>query len=96
VPDPQARANWRVSPLLAASLAGTPPAFVLTCGHDPLHTEGRLYAERLEREGVPVTALHLSDQVHGILNLGGAVSAAGMVLDLAAAALRQTFTPTAL
>jgi acetyl esterase len=95
VPDPAARAGWQVSPLLADSLAGTPPAFVLTCGHDPLHAEGRLYAERLERENVAVTALHLSDQVHGILNLGGAVGAAGMVLDLAAAALRRAFAPSA-
>ncbi len=91
VPDPHARAGWQASPLRAASLTGAPPAFVLTCGHDPLHDEGRLYAARLEREGVPVMALHVSDQVHGILNLGGAVTAAGMILDMAAAALRQAF-----
>lgn len=92
VPDPMARAGWQVSPLHAASLAGAPPAFLLTCGHDPLHEEGRLYAERLEHENVSVTALHLSDQVHGILNLGGAISAAAMVLDLAAASLRRIFS----
>lgn len=91
IPDPQTRGAWKASPLRAESLAGAPPAFVLTCGHDPLHSEGRLYAARLEQEGVPVTSLHLSDQVHGILNLGGAVTAAGMILDLAAAAMRNAF-----
>ncbi len=91
IPDPTLRAAWQASPLRAESLAGAPPAFVLTCGHDPLQSEGRLYATRLEQEGVPVTALHLSDQVHGILNLGSAVTAAAMCLDLAAAALRHAF-----
>jgi acetyl esterase len=90
-PDATVRRDWRASPLRAQTLAGAPPAFVLTCGHDPLHNEGRAYAARLEREDVAVTSLHLSDQVHGILNLGGAVTAAGMVLDLAAAALRHAF-----
>ena len=89
LPCPADRGDWRASPLIAASLEGAPPALVLTCGHDPLCTEGQLYAARLEREGVPVTTLHLSDQAHGILNLGKVVSAASMVLDFAAAALRE-------
>jgi acetyl esterase len=90
-PDPATRAGWQASPLLSKNLAGAPPAFVLTCGHDPLHSEGRLYAARLEQANVAVTSLHLSDQVHGILNLGGTITAAGMVLDLAAAAMRNAF-----
>lgn len=90
-PAPAARGDWRASPLLAPSLAGAPPAFLLTCGHDPLAAQGQSYAARLEREGVAVTSLHLSDQVHGILNLGGTVRPAGMILDFAAAALRQAW-----
>ena len=85
------RRDWRASPLLADSLAGTPPALVLTCGHDPLCTEGQRYAERLEHEGVAVTALHLSDQAHGILNMGRAIGAASMVLDFVAATLREAW-----
>ena len=83
--------DWRASPLRAASLAGTAPAFVLTCGHDPLCHEGRMYAERLEREGVAVTALHLSDQTHGILTMDRAVGAVPPVLGFAAAALRDAW-----
>jgi acetyl esterase len=91
VPTPGARLVWQASPALAASLAGTPPALVLTVGHDPLADEGVAYAQRLEREGVRVTALHLSDQPHGILTMGQVIGATEMVLKLAAAALRDAF-----
>lgn len=79
-PDAASREDWRASPSLASSLAGLPPAFVLTCGLDPLGEEGRLYAARLENEGCAVTALHISDQAHGFLNLGGAIKSASGVL----------------
>ena len=92
VPRQADRRDWRASPLLAASLEDTPPALVLTCGHDPLCTEGQLYATRLEREGVPVIAVHLSDQTHGILNMGKAIGAAGGVIDFAAAVLGETWS----
>ena len=87
MPDATLRGDWRASPLLAASLAGTPAAFVLTVGHDPLADEGRAYAERLEAEGVRVTAVHLSDQIHGIATMNRLVAAGDAVLDWAAAAL---------
>ncbi|AMV48329.1 alpha/beta hydrolase [Paraburkholderia caribensis] len=83
------RDDWRASPARASSLAGTPPAFVLTCGHDPLCEEGRAYAERLERDGVAVTALHLSDQAHGVLNTGKDIAAVASALNMAAATLVQ-------
>jgi acetyl esterase len=91
LPDVADRLDWRASPLLAPSLAGTPPALVLTCGHDPLAAEGRAYAERLEKEGVAVAALHLSDQAHGILNLGRAIGVATGVIDFAAAVLKDAW-----
>ncbi|MBO1359601.1 alpha/beta hydrolase [Acetobacter sacchari] len=83
------REDWRASPLLAASLARTPPAIVLTCGHDPLRDEGDAYARRLEQEGVAVTHLHLSDQVHGFLNFGRAVGAVEGVVDFLASWLND-------
>lgn len=87
LPQQSLREDWRVSPLLAPSLASTPPAFVLTCGHDPLEDEGRLYAERLIAEGCRVTYVHMSDQVHGFLNQGGAIAPAAGVVRFAAATL---------
>ena len=91
MPDPAQRADWRASPLLAPSLAGTPPAFVLTVGHDPLADEGRAYAARLEAEGVRVTALHLSDQIHGIATMTRFIAAGDAALDAAAASLRDAW-----
>ena len=66
------RHDWRVSPLRAASLAGAPPTLLLTVSHDPLCDEGRAYAQRLDLEGVRVCALHLNDQMHGLLGQGDA------------------------
>ena len=91
VPDRAQRADWRASPMRAASLAGVAPAFVLTCGHDPLVDEGRAYAMRLEREGVHVSALHLVDQPHGFLNMGRVIRAADYAAEAAGAALRDAF-----
>lgn len=91
LPDPAASADWRASPLLAPSLAGTPAALVLTCGHDPLCDEGQAYATRLEESGVAVTRLHLSDQAHGILTMGPAIGAVPGVLDFAGACLKEAW-----
>ena len=72
--------DWRVSPLLAKSLAKLPPAYVLTAGFDPLVDEGREYAERMQAEGVPVEYKNYPDMVHGFITMG-------RVLDTANAAL---------
>jgi acetyl esterase len=81
------RLDWRASPLKAASLAGTPPALVMTVAHDPLCDEGRAYARRLEDDGVRVTALHLSDHMHGMLMHGKLIHASNLMLDFVAAAI---------
>jgi len=80
--------DWRASPIRAASLAGTAPALVLTCGVDPLHDEGIDYAKRLEREGVRVRQMHFSDQIHGFIGNGKMIRAAEEALDIAGRALR--------
>jgi acetyl esterase len=86
--EPPQRWDWRASPLRAATLAGVAPAFVVTVGHDPLVDEGIAYARRLDEEGVPVTHLHLADQMHAYLTMAKLIPAADLTLRQAAAALR--------
>ncbi len=96
-PDAADRRDWRASPLLAKSLAGTPPALVMTVTHDPLCDEGREYARRLESEDVRVTVLHLSDHMHGMLMHGKLVHASNVMLDFVCAAIGDALhrgTPT--
>lgn len=56
-----------LSPLLAPTLCGLPPALVLTAGFDPLHDAGELYAQKLMENQVPVTYLDYKDIIHGFL-----------------------------
>lgn len=85
------RIDWRASPARAASLAGTAPALVVTASFDPLHDEGVEYAGRLEREGVRVTAVNFSDQMHGFMSMGKVIRASATVLGMIGEVLRREF-----
>jgi acetyl esterase len=62
--------DWRASPARAKTLAGLPPAYVLTAGADPLRDEGDEYAQRLSESGVPVTYRTFPGQFHGFFTMG--------------------------
>jgi acetyl esterase len=85
---PADEADWRASPLLAASHRGLPPAYILTAGFDPLSDEGEAYAKRLEAEGVSVTRRLFPGQIHGFITMGKVIPEAGTALDEAGDALR--------
>jgi acetyl esterase/lipase len=63
------RTDPLVSPLEHADLTGLPPAMVITAGCDPLHAQGELYAQALERAGVTVEHRHWPGAVHGFFQL---------------------------
>jgi acetyl esterase len=81
----------RAAPLTAKNFKGLADAFVLTAGHDPLADEGYEYAKKLEANGVRVTFVHMSDQMHGFLTMGRIVRAADLALEIAGAALARAF-----
>jgi acetyl esterase len=74
--DERDRADWRASPLHAQDHARLPPAYILTCGFDPLRDEGKAYADRLSEAGVSVTHECFQGMIHGFLPMGGALAAA--------------------
>lgn len=83
--------DWRRAPLHAPDLSHLPPAFVLTCGYDPLHDEGKAYADRLRAAGVPVRYTCYEGMVHGFIMMGRVVDAANRAVSECAEALAEAF-----
>jgi len=54
--------------LRAGSLAGLPPAWIATMGHDPLRDEGHALAQRMADEGVSVTHKHYPGGIHACIH----------------------------
>jgi len=84
----------RASPLLAASLAGLPPALVLTAEHDPIRDDGRRYAQALREAGVAVRHTDYVDAVHGFMSIPGLTPAAKQGLGEICTELTAAFAAT--
>ncbi len=79
----------------AASLAGLPPAYVLTVEYDVLRDEGEAYARALRAAGVPVRHRRWDGHLHGFLGDPSTFSDAEPALAEIATAVRVALTPDA-
>ncbi len=69
------------SPLRREALSGLPPTLVLTAGLDPLCSEGRAYADRLEAADVDVRYSQYDNTIHGFLQMGRIIPCAREAID---------------
>jgi len=84
LPSDEARNDPRAAPIRAESLVGLAPAIVVTAEYDPLHDEGKAYAQRLASDGVPVSHFDFTGQIHGFMALVGLVPGVERQLNLVA------------
>jgi cation diffusion facilitator CzcD-associated flavoprotein CzcO/acetyl esterase/lipase len=89
--DPADRSHPKASPLRADSLAGLPPAYVVTCQFDPLRDEGVAYAQALAAAGVPVRWITARGHTHTSLTMVDVVVSGEPVRAQMADALRGFF-----
>lgn len=80
VPDERAWHEPLVAPCLSGSLAGLPPALVITAECDPLRDEGEQYAQALRAAGVRVKLHRYEGQIHGFVPMRGILADADAAL----------------
>lgn len=86
--NPGDKADPRANLLLQDTLAGLPPAYVVTAGFDPLKDEGRAYAEALTAAGVVTRHHEYPRFIHGFYNMAAVSSAVPVAIKETGAALK--------
>ncbi|WP_078200209.1 alpha/beta hydrolase [Cupriavidus necator] len=70
--------TWMLSPLLAESHAGLPPAILVTAACDAVRDDGEAYAMKLAEAGVPVTCVRYLGMLHTFYSMRGKLDAAAL------------------
>jgi acetyl esterase len=73
LPKPEDGRHPHASPIQAESLAGLPPALVITAECDPIRDQGEAYAKRLQESGVAAATRRYEGAIHSFFNLSGAI-----------------------
>jgi acetyl esterase len=89
VPDEALRAHPDVAPDRAQSLAGLPPALVVTAEHDPLRDAAERYAARMAEAGVDVAVTRYAGMIHGFWRRPGTFAGSRAAIDAVSAYLRR-------
>ena len=89
--DEAERTDPRASPLRAASLAGLPPTFIVTCEFDPLRDEGQAYAAALAAAGGEVRHVLASGHIHTSIPAVDVLASGAPVRAEMAAAIQSFF-----
>ncbi len=95
LPTKTDRSDPRAVPSTITDLTGLPPTVVATAGFDPLHDEGREYAQRLIAANVPTVYLPSPHLTHGFLDMASRVPAAQQAVDTVVQALNLLLPPVA-
>lgn len=81
-------ASPRGSPM-SGSVAGLPPAVIITASLDPIRDQGRAYAAALIAEGIPTVFQEAKGNIHGFVTLRQAIPSSQADVAGALAALKQ-------
>lgn len=83
--------NAYALPNKAKSLKGLPPTTLITAEIDPTYSEGKVFAERLKSEGVPVAYQHYEGVTHEFFGMAAVLSKAKDAQNFASAELKKAF-----
>lgn len=90
--DPKDKSNPLLALVRAPDLRGLPVTTIITAQIDPLRSEGKAYAEKLEAAGVSVSYRNYEGVTHEFFGMGAVLDKAKEAVAFAGENLRSSFT----